>query len=366
LNREIKQLNTKLENMELERLEQDRSKQLEEYESQLAEKNQSIEKLEARKDGLLDSLIHIQKLMQGFEVLIEDKNETIQEQEGKIADLEAIVEDSVDKANKLKELEKERKESQKQLKHLQVTLQDWETRQFSNVKLIAGLQKEKAALEKKVKDFEENHTGAEEELYDMSVKIRNLEKEVKRLGETLEEVRSELSQTKARLQAKTVDLSFSVTKNEELELKIRDLEREVRNKENSSEELEQLKQTVTNKEAELVSKLLNCFRNSVGRNRVECLSLASPIILSKVWSYQNGGPCHALLCVVGSWPYPQILFLPEKLGMDKPSSLFCPTVMKNRKGFFNFDNRNTSEKHWIAPSACTIKPKQLKSKPRNS
>ena len=73
MNREIKQLNTKLENMELERLEQDRSKQLEEYESQLAEKNQSIEKLEARKDGLLDSLIHIQKLMQGFEVLIEDK-----------------------------------------------------------------------------------------------------------------------------------------------------------------------------------------------------------------------------------------------------------------------------------------------------
>ena len=115
----------------------------------------------------------MQKMVQGFEVIIGDKKETIQEQEGKIADLEALVEESLDKANKLKVTEKEKKELQKQVKTLQTTLVDWESRQFTNAMLISGLEKAKTALEQKVKDFEENHK-AEEELYEMSTKIRNL------------------------------------------------------------------------------------------------------------------------------------------------------------------------------------------------
>ena len=264
LNLQIKQLNSKINTQknaleksaktEMKRLEKDHDKigkQLEDYEAQLIERNQVIEKLENRKDGLLDSLIHIQKLMQGFEVLITDKNEKLIEQEGKIADLEAIVEESVDKVSKLKVVEKEKKDLTKQVKQLQLTLQDWETRQFTNVKLISGLEKTKAALEKKVKDFEENHTGAEDELYEMSTQIRQLEKEVKRLNETIANIETELSQTKNRLHSKSNELALSAAKIEELEQKIRDLEREVRNKANFSEDVHQLKQVISNKEAEL-------------------------------------------------------------------------------------------------------------------
>lgn len=261
LSKEVGQLNRKLEKNELKRLEQDRSKLAEEFEAQLAAKNEVIARLEVRKDGLLDSLIHIQKLMQGFEALIEDKKETIRDQEGKIADLEALVEDTVDKASKVKELEKEKKELQKQVKQLQVTLQDWETRQFTNVKLISGLEKAKEALEKKVKDFEENNTGAEEELYEMGVKIRNLEKQVQKLDQALKTTDSELTQTRARLQTKTTELAASETKAEGLEQKIFVLEREVRSKENLSDDAAQLKQTVANKEAEL-SHLRQALSNS--------------------------------------------------------------------------------------------------------
>ena len=37
------------------------------------------------------------KMVQGFEVIVGDKKETIQDQEGKIVDLEALVEESLDK-----------------------------------------------------------------------------------------------------------------------------------------------------------------------------------------------------------------------------------------------------------------------------
>ena len=106
----------------------------------------------------------MQKMVQGFEVIIGDKKETIQEQEGKIADLEALVEESLDKANKLKVTEKEKKELQKQVKTLQTTLVDWESRQFTNAMLISGLEKAKTALEQKVKDFEENHKAVSKHL----------------------------------------------------------------------------------------------------------------------------------------------------------------------------------------------------------
>ena len=36
-------------------------------------------------------------MVQGFEVIVGDKKETIQDQEGKIVDLEALVEESLDK-----------------------------------------------------------------------------------------------------------------------------------------------------------------------------------------------------------------------------------------------------------------------------
>ena len=266
LNAKINTQKTALEKTaksEMKRLEKDHDKiekQLEEYEAQLLERNSTIEKLESRKDDLLDSLLHIQKIMQGLEAVITDKNEKLLEQESKIADIEAILEESVDKVNKLKTVEKEKKELTRQVKQLQHTMQDWETRQFTNVKLISGLEKTKAALEKKVKDFEENHTGAEEELYEMSAQIRQHEKEIKHLKESLAVGETELAKMKVRLQTKSEELTSAISKNETLEQKIRDLEREVRQKGNVSEEVQHLKQTISNKEAELAHLRLS-FNN---------------------------------------------------------------------------------------------------------
>ena len=52
-----------------------------------------------------------------------------------------------------KEAEKEKKELVKKVKVLESTLSEWETRQFTNVKLIAGLEKERDSLQLKLKEM---------------------------------------------------------------------------------------------------------------------------------------------------------------------------------------------------------------------
>ncbi len=89
------------------------------------------------------------------------------------------IEELVQKLKDQKESDKEKKELAREVKQLKVTMQDWESRQFTNVKLIAGLEKENGELRSKVKDFEENNTGAEEELYEISSKCKSLEKKAK-------------------------------------------------------------------------------------------------------------------------------------------------------------------------------------------
>ena len=56
-----------------------------------------------------------------------------------------------------KEMEKERKELLKKVKVLESTLSNWETRQFTNVKLISGLEKERDALQLKLKEVKVNN-----------------------------------------------------------------------------------------------------------------------------------------------------------------------------------------------------------------
>jgi chromosome segregation ATPase len=187
--------------------------------------------------------------LQGFEACISDKNETLHEQESKIVELEQLVEDSLDKANKLKAVEKEKKDLAKQVKNLQLTMQDWETRQHTNMKLISGLEKVKAELEKKVKDFEENHTGADQELYENSVRIRKLEKEVKQLQASVENKESQINQVKSRLEAKAAELADAALRADAAEQKTRDLERVIRC--NPSEDVEELKRKLGNQEREL-------------------------------------------------------------------------------------------------------------------
>ncbi len=86
------------------------------------------------------------------------------------------VEEAMQKIKDQKSADKDKKELTRQVKQLQSTLKDWEARQFTNVKLIAGLEKENSDLKRRVKDFEENNTGAEEEMYDLNAKCKALEK----------------------------------------------------------------------------------------------------------------------------------------------------------------------------------------------
>lgn len=60
----------------------------------------------------------------------------------------------VDKAS-YKALEKEKKYLAKKVKTLELTLSEWETRQFTNVKLISGLEKERDSLQLKLKEMKD-------------------------------------------------------------------------------------------------------------------------------------------------------------------------------------------------------------------
>ena len=50
-------------------------------------------------------------------------------------------------------MDKEKKEMGKKVKLLETTLAQWENRQFTNVKLISGLEKERDSLQSKMKEM---------------------------------------------------------------------------------------------------------------------------------------------------------------------------------------------------------------------
>ena len=97
----------------------------------------STKLLESQRNALLDSLERIQKILQGFESVIKDKNEKLQETSTKLEESEINLEEAMQKLATLKEASKDKKELQKQVKHLQASLRDYETRQFTNAKVIA-------------------------------------------------------------------------------------------------------------------------------------------------------------------------------------------------------------------------------------
>ena len=99
----------------------------------------STKLLESQRNALLDSLERIQKILQGFESVIKDKNEKLQETSTKLEESEINLEEAMQKLATLKEASKDKKELQKQVKHLQASLRDYETRQFTNAKVLTYL-----------------------------------------------------------------------------------------------------------------------------------------------------------------------------------------------------------------------------------
>jgi chromosome segregation ATPase len=91
----------------------------------------------------------------------------------------------------------------KKVKGLETTLADWETRQFTNLKLIAGLEKERDSLQAKLKEMQDGNLSHEDQLYWKDVAIKNKEKEVKSL-------RTELDEKEAR----SAELQKEITESE--------------------------------------------------------------------------------------------------------------------------------------------------------
>ena len=222
------------------------------HESQLKKNMQRCEDLEKQNKSLLDSLDRLQKIMEGHITVIEDKNKTIGELTSKYEDSENNLDQALQTLNDLKDAEKHRKDSQKQVKQLQTTLREWENRQFTNVKLISGFEKKNAELEKKVKNFEENNTGSEELLYEYSSKIKKLEKETKTLKEKGDKSDKELAETNSRLSSRAEEVFSLKAKTSTLEVRIRELEREVRKGQTMPDaEVKQLVTQIENKDLEL-------------------------------------------------------------------------------------------------------------------
>ena len=214
--------------------------------------SKQCEEHEKEKKSLLDHLERLQKLMEGHITVIEDKNKTIAELNSKCEDSENNLDQALQKLNELKDSGKQKKDAQKQLKQLQTTLKEWESRQYTNLNLISGLQDKNEQLKMQIKDYEENNTGSEEKMYDHVSKAKKLEIECKNVREKKEQSEKSLAETESRLKVRdieVVDLKFQI---EKLEAKVLDLERALRRVPNMPQaEVQQLLLEIENKDGEV-------------------------------------------------------------------------------------------------------------------
>ena len=219
---------------------------------QLNKNCQKCDELEKQNKSLLDSLDRLQKVMEGHITVIEDKNKTIAELNSKCEDSENNLDQALQTLNELKNAEKQKKDSLKQIKQLQTTLRDWENRQYTNVKLISGLEKKNAELEKKIKYFEEDNTGSEDLLYTYTTKIKKIEKETKTWKEKCDKSDKELAETNSRLKSRVEEVTSLKHKIVTFETKVLELERAVRKGPTLPEtEVQQLLRQVENKDGEV-------------------------------------------------------------------------------------------------------------------
>ena len=213
---------------------------------------QKCDDLEKQNKGLLESLERLQKIMKGFEVVIEDKNKNIAELNSKCEDSENNLDQALQTLNELKDSEKQKKDLQKQIKQLQKTLRDMENRQYTNVKLISGLEKKNSELEKKVKDFEENNTGSEVKINHISNNLKQLEKENKELKHRCNNSDKEIAEKDSRLQSRKEEVESLKCKITSYENKILELERTMRIGTTDSPDIQQLALQIKNKDGEVM------------------------------------------------------------------------------------------------------------------
>ena len=239
LNKENEELKRECESasqMEKELTESKLSKKVKALEAEKKDNDNTVKLLESQRNALLDSLDRVQKIMQGFESVIKDKNEKIQDISTKLEEAEINLEEALQKINASKSDDKEKKESNKTIKQLQGSLQDYESRQFTNAKLISGLQREKQILEKRLKDFEERD------------EIRKIERELKGVKNNNDKQEQEIAKQQALLRSKTNELFEMSDKLTAAQNRIKDLEKEIRRDQAPdpiSEEYDELRRTVS-------------------------------------------------------------------------------------------------------------------------
>ena len=132
-------------------------------------------------------MVQLRSSVKGFYEAFLEKDQEVGELEQKVRESEFKAKDLESKTDVLKALEKEKKDLAKKVKGLETTLADWETRQFTNLKLISGLEKERDSLQGKLKELQDGNLSHEDQLYWKDVAIKNKEKEVKSLKAIVDE-----------------------------------------------------------------------------------------------------------------------------------------------------------------------------------
>ena len=213
---------------------------------------QKCDDLEKQNKGLLESLERLQKIMKGFEAVIEDKNKNIAELNSKCEDSENNLDQALQTLNELKDSEKQKKDLQKQIKQLQKTLRDMENRQYTNVKLISGLEKKNSELETKVKDFEENNSGSEVKINHINNTLKKLEKENEELKYQCNNSDKEIAEKDSRLLSRKEEVESLKCKIRSYETKILELEKTMRIGTTDSPDIQELALQIKNKDGEVM------------------------------------------------------------------------------------------------------------------
>ena len=205
-------------------------------------KVEETESQQEEKKNIKETLVQLRSSVKGFYEAFLEKDQEVGELEQKVRESEFKAKDLESKTDVLKALEKEKKDLAKKVKGLETTLADWETRQFTNLKLISGLEKERDSLQGKLKELQDGNLSHEDQLYWKDVAIKNKEKEVKSLKAIVDEKEVkivELDKENQESQSRVKTLA-----EQESSLQVTNAALEQLNKKNASEMAELNKQIV--------------------------------------------------------------------------------------------------------------------------
>ncbi len=145
---DLTELKNKCDNME---------EQLNKVQTELSLKEQKLEETQSKNDELNAEMILLKSERKNLNKSISDLTDAYEKETNELKEkLKAKEKTTADKSA-LKAAEKEKKEMGKKIKLLESTLTQWESRQFTNVKLISGLEKERDSLQHKLKEMKVRH-----------------------------------------------------------------------------------------------------------------------------------------------------------------------------------------------------------------